>query len=93
MGKCKTKAIQSDLFTFRHNEAYSKPYINLTYSEPWYIQDPDIFKTRNIFSKNPGIFRTQVYCNSGIFKTQDLFSHLRCQASTIKRFLKTVKGK
>ena len=68
MGKCKTKAIQTDLGTFRHNQAYSKPCVNLAYSEPWYIQNPDIFKTRNIF-------RTLDYSepwyieNSGTFET------------------------
>ena len=68
MGKCKTKAIQTDLGTFRHNQAYSETCVNLAYSEPWYIQNPDIFKTRNIC-------RTLVYSepryieNSGIFKT------------------------
>ena len=56
MGKCKTKAIQTDLGTFRHNQAYpgiiqaySKPCVILTYLEPWYIQNPNIFKIRNIF--------------------------------------------
>ena len=41
MGKCKAKAIQTDLGTFRHNHAYSKPCVTLacisralTYSEP-----------------------------------------------------------
>ena len=92
MGKCKAKAIQTDLGTFRHSQAYSKPYVNLACSEPWYIQNPDIFKTRNIF-------QTLVYSepryieNSGIFKTQGLFRHLRCQTFTMKRFVKTVNGK
>ena len=47
MGKCKTKAIQRDLGTFRHNQAY--PAIIQTYS--------GIFRTLYI----PGIFRTVVY--------------------------------
>ena len=41
MGKCKTKAIQTDLATFRHNQAYpgiiqaySKPCVTLAYLEP-----------------------------------------------------------
>ena len=34
MGKRKTKAIQTDLGTFRHNDAYSKPRVTLTYLEP-----------------------------------------------------------
>ena len=61
MGKCKTKAIQTDFGTFRHNQAYpgiiqtySKPCVILTYLEHWYIQNPNIFKIRNIF-------RTLVY--------------------------------
>ena len=54
MGKCKTRGIQTDLGTFRHNQVYSKPFVNLAYSEPCYIQNLDIFKTRNIF-------RTLVY--------------------------------
>ena len=40
MGKCKTKAIKTDLGTFRHNEvfpgiiqAYSKPCLILAYLE------------------------------------------------------------
>ena len=56
MGKCKTKAIQTDFGIFRHNQAYpgiiqaySKPCVILTYLEPWYIQNPNIFKIRNIF--------------------------------------------
>ena len=62
MGKCKTKAIQTDLGTFRHNQAYSETCVNLAYSEPWYIQNPDIFKTRNIC-------RTLVHSEPGILKT------------------------
>ena len=45
----------------RHNlaysafiQAYSEPCVTLAYSELWYIQNPDIFKTR-------GIFRTLLY--------------------------------
>ena len=40
MGNCKTKAIQTDFGTFRHNQeypgviqAYSKPCVTLTYLE------------------------------------------------------------
>ena len=61
MGKCKTKAIQKDLGTSRHNQAYpgiiqvySKPSVTLTYLESWYFQKPDISKTTNIL-------RTLVY--------------------------------
>ena len=47
MGKSKTKAIQTDLGTIRHNQAY--PGIIQIYSS--------IFKTLY----NPGIFRTVIY--------------------------------
>ena len=56
MGKCKTKAIQTDLDTFTHNQAYpgiiqtySKPCVTLAYLEPWYIQNTDILRTRSMF--------------------------------------------
>ena len=52
MGKCKTKAIQTNLGTFRHNQeypgtmqAYSEPFLTVVYLEPCYIQNPDIFRT------------------------------------------------
>ena len=53
MSKCKTKAIQTDLDAFRHNQEY--PGVIQAYSEtcvtlkPWYIQNPDIFSTTSIF--------------------------------------------
>ena len=47
MGKCKTKAIQTDLGTFRNNQAY--PIIIYSYS--------GIFKTLC----NPSIFRIVIY--------------------------------
>ena len=47
MGKCKTKAIQTYLGTFKHNQAY--PGIIQVYS--------GIFK----ILCNPGIFRTMLY--------------------------------
>ena len=66
MGKRKTKAIQTELGTFRHNQAYpgiiqaySKPCVPLAYLDLWYIHNSDIFKIRNI--RNPSIFRTLVY--------------------------------
>ena len=92
MGKCETKAIQTDLDAFRHNQAYSKPCVNLAYLKLWNIQNPNTFKTRNIF-------RTLVYSepryieNSGIFKTQGLCRHLRSQTSAIKLSVKTLNGK
>ena len=66
MGKCKTKAIQTDSNIFRHNQAYPgiiqahsgmfrtlrNPGIlncgisrTMTYSPPWYIQNPGLFRT------------------------------------------------
>ena len=68
MGKCKTKAIQTDLGTFRHNQAY--PGIIQAYS--------GIFKTLC----NPGIFRTVAYSetpyiqNVGILKLRGIFRTL-----------------
>ena len=41
MSKCKTKAIQTDLGTFRHNQSF--PGIIQAYLESWYIQNPGIF--------------------------------------------------
>ena len=91
MGKCKAKAIQTDLGTFRHNQVY--PGIIQTYSgifktlcnpgifrtvvypEPWHIQNQK-------HMQNPGIFTTLVYSepryiqNAGIFKIQDIFRNL-----------------
>ena len=56
MGKCKTKAIQTEIDIFRHNQAYpgiiqaySTHCVTLAYLEPWHIQNTDIFRTRNIF--------------------------------------------
>ena len=72
MSKCKTKAIQTDLGTSRHNQtypeiiqAYSQACVTLTYLKLWYIQNPDILRIRSIFritryTNNPGIFRTPV---------------------------------
>ena len=34
MGKCKSKAIQTDLGTFRHNQAYPEPCVTMGYLEP-----------------------------------------------------------
>ena len=33
----------------RHIQAYSEPWVMLTFSEPWYIQNPDKFRTTGIF--------------------------------------------
>ena len=51
MGECKTKAIQTNLGTFRHNQTYPgniQAYSDLkpsVYLEPRYIQNTGIFKT------------------------------------------------
>ena len=64
MGKCKTKAIQTDLHTFRHNQAYpgiiqaySKPCVTLAYLELWYIENP--INQKDI--QSPSIFRILLY--------------------------------
>ena len=100
MDKCETKAIQTDLGTFRHNQTYpgiiqanSEPCVTLAYLKLWYIQKPDIFRTRSIFRtlaysqpwyiQNLGIFRTLAYSKC------EAYSEL-CQTSTMKRFAKIV---
>ena len=81
MGKCKTKAIQTDLGTFRHNQAfpgiiqaYSKPCVTLAYLEPWYIQNSNIFRTL-VYSE------TRYIQNSGIFKVQGIYDEAFCENS------------
>ena len=80
MGKCKTKAIQTDLGTCRHNQAYLKPCVNLAYSEPWYIQYMS-FKTRNIFRTlvqlEPGILKTLAYSKPKAYSDIYDVKHLR----------------
>ena len=83
----------------RFIQAYSEPCVTLTYSELWYIQNSQIFKTR-------GIFRTLVYPklwlvqnqrhiqNPGLFRTLG-YSELEacsepCQTFTMERFEKQV---
>ena len=73
MGECKTKAIQTNLGTFRHNQtypgiiwAYLEPFVALTYLKLWYIQNPDIYLEPEAYSKprhiyNSGTFRTQLH--------------------------------
>ena len=100
MSKCKTKAIQTDLGTFRQElfrdiQAYSEVCVTLTYLKLWYIQNPNTFRTRNIFRtleysqhwciQNPGIFRTLAYSKSEAYPEP-------CQTSTMKRFRKIVNG-
>ena len=79
MGKCKTKAVRTDLDTFRHNQAYPgiiqaysgifRTLCNLGYLEPWYIQNPDIFKTRSTF-------RTLAYSQSWYIQNLGIFKPL-----------------
>ena len=57
IGKCKTKAIH----------AHSEPCVTLKYLESWYILNPDIFKTRRIFTTLVNL-ETQYIQNAGIFK-------------------------
>ena len=77
MGECKTKAIQKNLGTFRHNQTY--PEIIQEYSGIFRtLCYPDIFKTvvypEPEHIQNLGIFITLEYSephyiqNAGIFK-------------------------
>ena len=81
MGKCKTKAIQTDLGNIRHNQAYSKHFVNLAYSksetcsEPWCIH-------------NPGILKTLAYSEPKNYS--DIYD---VKTFTMNRFVKTVNGK
>ena len=99
--KTKAIPVDLDIFThfaaysgiFRHIQAYSaiiqacsESCATLTYSEPWYIQNPGIIKIRSIFRtqvypklwhiqkhrhfQNPGIFRT-----GGIHRTLSNIYH------------------
>ena len=95
MSKCKTKAIQTDLGTFRHNQtcpgiiqAYSQPCVTLTYLKLWYIQNPDIFKTIIIF-RTPAYSQLWYIQNSAILRTlaysrSEAYSE-PCRTSTMKR--------
>ena len=102
MGKCKTKAIQTDLGTFKYNQAYpgiiqmySGILRTLTYLEPWHTQNVGIIIIRSIF-------RTLTYLqpwyiqNCGIFRTM---AYLKskvysepCQTFMMKRFVKIGNG-
>ena len=92
MGKCKTKSIQTNLDTFKHNQtypeiiqAYSSTFRTLCYPdifktvvcpEPWHIQNQKHIQ-------NPAIFTTVVHSepryiqNAGIFNIWGIFrTHL-----------------
>ena len=94
MSECKTKAIQTNLDTFSHNltypgiiQAYLEPCVTLTCLKLWYIQNPDTFRTRNIFRtsaysqpwyiQNPAIFRMLTYSKSEAYTEP-------CHTSTMK---------
>ena len=86
MGKCKSKAIQTDLGTFMHNQAY--PGIIQVYSKPcitWHIQRHGIFRTlthsksetySDIFSQDLSIFRTLAYSKSKAYSDIYYIKHL-----------------
>ena len=66
VGKRKTKTIQTDLGTCRHNQAYPVVYL-----EPWHIHNPGIFRilaySQPWYIQNPGIFRALGYSKSEIY--------------------------
>ena len=80
---------------FRYIQVYSEPCVILAYLEPWYLQNPDIFKIRSIlrtlaysqpwYIQNTGIFRTLRYSKSKPCSE-------RCQTSMMKCFAKVVRG-
>ena len=81
MGECQTKAIQTNLSTFRHNrtypgiiQAYLEPCVTLTYLKLWYIQNPDIFTTRSIF-------RTPAYSKLWYIQYPAIFRTVACSKS------------
>ena len=92
MGECKTKAIHTNLGTFRHNQTY--PEIILAYSGIFRtLCCPDIFKTmvcpeswhipNQKHIQNPSIFTTLVHSepryiqSAGIFKIWGIFRTLQ----------------
>ena len=86
MDKCKTKAIQPNLGTSRHNQTYLGIFKTVCYT--------DIFKTSIIGTKtnsetwhihNPGIFRAMAYSKFEAYLEP-------CKTSTMKRFAKIVNG-
>ena len=88
MGECKTKAIQTNLGTFRHNQtyrgiiqAYLEPCHTLTYLKLWYVQNADIFRTlaysQLLYIQNPAVFRMVTYSKSEAYTEP-------CHTSTMK---------
>ena len=105
MGKCKTKAIQTDLGTFRHNQSYPgiiqayssicktlcNPGIfgSVVYPELWHIQN----KKHNY---NPDTFITLYIQNPRIlrklaYSKSEAYSE-PCQTSTMKHSAKKING-
>ena len=62
MGKCKTKAIRTDLATFQANP---KPYVTLAHLELWYIQNPDILTTL-VYSETEAYLK---FCQTSAMKS------------------------
>ena len=108
MGECKTKAIQTNIGTFRHNQAYPgiiqaysgifrtlcypDIFKTVVYPEPWHIQNQKHIQ-------NPGIFTILVYSEprcTGILRTLAYSKPEaypeHCQTSAMKHFVKAVNG-
>ena len=87
MGECKTKAIQTNLGSFRYNKTY--PGIIQGYSGMFRtLCYPDIFKTA-VYSEpqhihNPGIFRTPLY--SECWHIRNL-RHIQTPAMHLRRII------
>ena len=67
MGKFKTKAIQIDLGTFRHTQAYSKPCVTLASLEPWYIP-AQTYSEPEAYSEPPYIQNAVIFKIRGILR-------------------------
>ena len=88
MGKCQTKAIQTDLGTFRHNQAYPgiiqaylKPCITLVYlsrgiSITLTYSKPETY-SEPWYIQKPGTFRTLGYSKSKAYSDMYEVKHLR----------------
>ena len=69
------KAIQTNLGAFSHNlaypgiiQAYLEPCVTLTNLKLWYIQNPNIFRSRSIF-RTPAYSEPQYIHKLAIFRT------------------------
>ena len=80
---------------FRHIQAYLESYITVAYSEPWHIQNPEIFKSLPYLelkasSNNNCIFRILGY--SEHWHIKNVMHNLEfCQTSKVEVFPKRVK--